>query len=357
MRLAQMIGLLILSATISAQYTVKQGGQYVLHYGDFVKSTGIATYPTPPADENDIDTVFIKHFADASEDTYVSRTDLEGFLGMDSKSSIGNGLGYPWFDPQYTSSFTSDGHWRIRNYYDMYGLQKMGADSCYEFGGGVNFQATLADNGAVGVDLTEIYLWYTITFRSGFDVVLGGKIFGMNAGDQGYDGLGDGFSGTMMFNTGNRLSYYMTYPDYDNGGFDAGETIILGDPHFVWTAGVEYEFCLRIVLNTVVGGVMQADGIREFFVDNVLIHSIADMDFVRLDDLFIDVFTIKHFFGGNCDVPGECPPSGCEWACTADEYIEIGSIAGFKFNELYDGPIGNEASASDRVLDLPFSTK
>ena len=311
----------------------------------------------PPDPEDYTDTVFLKHFADAPEDQFVSRSNLEDFLEMEGKDSIGNGLGYPFYDPQYTSSFTADGKWRIRNYEDMYGLQKVSPNDCYEFGGGINFQALLADNGPVGEDLTEIYLWYTIKFRPGFDVVQGGKLFGMNAGNQEYDGLDDGFTGTMMFNTGNRLSFYMEYPDYDNGGHDAGETIILGDPHFTFTTGVEYEFCMRIVLNTVVGGVMQNDGIREFFVDNELIHSIGNMNFVRRDDLFIDVFTLKHFFGGNCDIPDECPPFGCQWACTTDEYIEIGSIAGFYFNDQYDGPRGNEVSEPGHTLVLPFSTK
>ena len=175
-------------------------------------------------------------------------------------------------------------------------------------------------------DYEELFVEYRVKFREGFDFVRGGKLPGLIGGaanvggnrPDGTDGFSarmhwrtDGSGGSPFTNTGfAHMTQYLYHPDQPN---DTGEDFRWDDSSTgAWQffeSGRWYHLRHRVVMNTVVNGVGQHDGIVQGWLDGELVFDVRNIRFRDVTTFAIDGFYFSTFFGG----------SGDQWNTSKDE--------------------------------------
>ena len=176
-----------------------------------------------------------------------------------------------------------------------------------------------------GQDYEEVTLEYRVKFRAGFDFVRGGKLPGLiggtaNTGGNRPDGT-DGFSARMHWRTDGssgspltseraNITQYLYHVDQPNS---TGQDFRWDDSESadweLFESGRWYHLRHRVVMNSVVNGVGQNDGIVQAWLDGKLVLDLNNIRFRDIETLKIDGFYFSTFFGG----------SGNQWNTSKDE--------------------------------------
>lgn len=216
---------------------------------------------------------------------------------------------------------------------------------------------------ALDDEYQEVYFSYNVKFRPGWMWSWGGKMPGLNGGNEfssggyrpdpgmGFD-WGQMFAWTLVEAEGgmNDFVYYQgmvrdylgdsySWREFQPAGLDynsEGRFIFDTDPER-W-----YNITIRLVVNTIDGGIAYSDGLAEGFVDGKLVHQKTGLYLLdpSQDGLGINRIHIANFFGGNN------PSLRDEWSYFDDFIL-------FTYDESVDVPRGNEPSPPGRVLNLP----
>jgi hypothetical protein len=203
----------------------------------------------------------------------------------------------------------------------------------------------------------EMYVEYRVKFGAGFDFVRGGKLPGLIGGEantggdrpDGTDGFSarmhwrtDGSSGSPLTSNKANITQYLYHPDQPNTYAE----------DFRWDDGTNGEWAIfesdqwyhirhRVVMNSVVNGVAQYDGIVQAWLDGQLVLDLNNIRFRYVDTLQIDGFYFSTFFGG----------SGSQWNASDDE---VAFFDDFKiFTGFMPGDI-NQSGAVDFLDISPF---
>ena len=171
----------------------------------------------------------------------------------------------------------------------------------------------------------EVTVEYRVKFKDGFDFVRGGKLPGLiggtaNTGSNRPDGT-DGFSARMHWRTDGsqsspldsdraNITQYLYHPDQPNS---FGEDFRWDDSDSgeweLFDSGCWYHVRHRVVMNSVVNGVGQHDGVVQAWLDDKLVLDLDNIRFRDVETLAIDGFYFSTFFGG----------SGNQWNTSKDE--------------------------------------
>jgi len=161
----------------------------------------------------------------------------------------------------------------------------------------------------LGVDYQEVYASYNWKFSEEYNSTKGGKMSGLgglpNFGTYCPE-AGDGFRAHNNFKQAGRMTSYH-YDRTEHGYPECPWAIEDYDFNSIYfNNGSWYNITQRLVMNTFINGVAQADGIKELWVDGRLIFQKADFVFMQDDssDMKIDAFRLTNFYGGS-DVASE----------------------------------------------------
>ena len=174
-------------------------------------------------------------------------------------------------------------------------------------------------------DYEEVTVEYRVKFKDGFDFVRGGKLPGLiggtaNTGSNRPDGT-DGFSARMHWRTDGsqsspldsdkaNITQYLYHPDQPSSfGEDFRWDDSASGQWELFESGRWYHLRHRVVMNSVVDGVGQNDGIVQGWLDDRLVVDINNIRFRDIETLAIDGFYFSTFFGG----------SGNQWNTSKDE--------------------------------------
>ncbi len=202
----------------------------------------------------------------------------------------------------------------------------------------------------------ELFVEYRVKFRDGFDFVRGGKLPGLiggaaNTGGDRPDGT-DGFSARMHWRTDGSsgspldtdqasITQYLYHPDQPN---TFGEDFRWDDsPAGDWAffdSDQWYHLRHRVVMNSVVNGQGQHDGIVQAWLDGQMVLDLNNIRFRDVESLQIDGLYFSTFFGG----------SGDQWNTSKDE------IAYFDDFKIFTHLLGDvDKNGSVDFLDIsPF---
>ena len=178
----------------------------------------------------------------------------------------------------------------------------------------------------LGGSYNEVFCEYRVKFGEGFDFVRGGKLPGLNGGvgnvggdrPDGTDGFSarmhwrtDGSAGSPLRDTGlANMTQYLYHPDQPT---DFGDDMRWDDSDFgdweFFESGRWYHLRHRVVMNTVVNGVGQHDGIVQGWLDGELVFDVRNIRFRDVTTFAIEGFHFSTFFGG----------TGSQWNTSKDE--------------------------------------
>lgn len=174
-------------------------------------------------------------------------------------------------------------------------------------------------------DYEEMTVEYRVKFKDGFDFVRGGKLPGLiggtaNTGGDRPNGT-DGFSARMHWRTDGsqsspltsdqaNITQYLYHPDQpETFGEDFRWDDSASGDWKLFDSGRWYHLRHRVVMNSVVGGEGQHDGIVQAWLDGELVLDVNDIRFRDVETFAIDGFYFSTFFGG----------SGDQWNTSKDE--------------------------------------
>jgi hypothetical protein len=185
----------------------------------------------------------------------------------------------------------------------------------------------------------EIYFSYDVRFKPGFEWVLGGKIPGVVGGSVTSGQLPtstSGFSSRLVWKSGGSLVFYLYYPD---------QTGIYGDVYgfdgFNFETGKWYNLTMRIVLNSVINGTANADGILEGYVDGILRFQKTGIRLRRSETIKIERMYLCSFFGGNTP----------EWGAAKDEWIDTDNYVAYVHSSMASNvPRGRQPNTTNTLL-------
>jgi len=171
----------------------------------------------------------------------------------------------------------------------------------------------------------EVTVEYRVKFKAGFDFVRGGKLPGViggtaNVGGERPDGT-DGFSARMHWRTDGsegsllgsdkaNMTQYLYHPDQPNTfGEDFRWDDSASGQWESFDSGRWYHLRHRVVMNSVVDGVGQHDGVVQAWLGGTQVLDVNGIRFRDVETLAIDGFYFSTFFGG----------SGDQWNTSKDE--------------------------------------
>lgn len=171
----------------------------------------------------------------------------------------------------------------------------------------------------------ELLVEYRVKFDEGFDFVRGGKLPGLiggtaNTGGNRPDGT-DGFSARMHWRTDGssgsplttdraNITQYLYHPDQPNATGEDFRWNDSADANWeIFESGRWYHLRHRVVMNTVVDGEGQHDGIVQAWLDGEMVLDLQNIRFRDVTTFAIDGFYFSTFFGG----------SGDQWNTSKDE--------------------------------------
>jgi len=210
-------------------------------------------------------------------------------------------------------------------------------------------------------DYEEVTVEYRVKFKDGFDFVRGGKLPGLiggtaNTGGNRPDGT-DGFSARMHWRTDGsqsspldsdraNITQYLYHPDQPN---TFGEDFRWDDSDSgqweLFESGRWYHLRHRVVINSVVDGVGQHDGIVQAWLDDTLVLDINNIRFRDVETFAIDGFYFSTFFGG----------SGDQWNTSKDEVAFFDDFRNSIPSQLLLGDVNRDGAVN--FLDIsPFIT-
>jgi len=172
----------------------------------------------------------------------------------------------------------------------------------------------------------EMFVEYRVKFGEGFDFVRGGKLHGLYGGEgntggnrpDGTDGFSarmhwrtDGSTGSPLTDTGlANMTQYLYHPDQPDDTGDDFRWDDSGNGDWeLFESGRWYHLRHRVVMNTVVDGVGQHDGIVQGWLDGEMVFDVRNIRFRDVTTFDIDGFYFSTFFGG----------TGERWNTSKDE--------------------------------------
>jgi hypothetical protein len=201
----------------------------------------------------------------------------------------------------------------------------------------------------------ELFVEYRVKFRDGFDFVRGGKLPGLIGGEantggdrpDGTDGFSarmhwrtDGSSGSPFDDTGfANITQYLYHPDQPNTFAEdfRWDDSTAGDWAF-FESDRWYHLRHRVVMNSVVNGAGQHDGIVQAWLDGQMVLDLNSIRFRDVETLQIDGFYFSTFFGG----------SGDQWNASKDD------IAFFDDFRIFRHLLGDvDKSGTVDFMDIP----
>ncbi len=180
-----------------------------------------------------------------------------------------------------------------------------------------------ANSTSVGFDLNanfepqkEVYLSYNVKFSEEFNSTAGGKMPGLQGSPNiaitdGTTCIADeeGFIGVYLFKRANFIcgyNYNRTYlPDCTWSSDEHGNLLT---EHF-FKNGTWYNVTQRIVMNSFTGGIPNADGINETWIDGRMVIQEKEQIFNVTEGYAIDILALISFYGGtgfNYQPQNEC---------------------------------------------------
>lgn len=200
----------------------------------------------------------------------------------------------------------------------------------------------------------ELFVEYRVKFRDGFDFVRGGKLPGLIGGDantggnrpDGTDGFTarmhwrtDGSSGSRLDRDRANITQYLYHPDQPNTFAEdfRWDDSASGDWTF-FESDRWYHLRHRVVMNSVVNGAGQHDGIVQAWLDGEMVLDLNNIRFRDIPELQIDGMYFSTFFGG----------SGDQWNTSKDE------VAFFDDFRIFTHLLGDvDKNGSIDFLDIP----
>lgn len=195
----------------------------------------------------------------------------------------------------------------------------------------------------LGHDYDELYLSYNIKFSNEFNSTAGGKLPGLG-GLPDFSAIcpsgGMGFRCHNMFKqAGSIISYH-----YDRTTGKCPWALSAYKYHPVYfNNGVWYNITQRVVMNTFTSGVANANGIKELWVDGLLVFQEANLKLMEResDTMKVDAFRLANFYGGQ----------GEEYMSLRECYVFFDN---FKvYTPVHDPVSGQKLHTANAVLDTP----
>ncbi len=203
---------------------------------------------------------------------------------------------------------------------------------------GVQYMMRFANLSPAVAARDEAYVRYYVRFDPDFDFVLGGKLPGLIGGTAPTGGEiptgTDGFSARIMWRAGGQVVQYVYHPDITDYGEDM-EWNVAGQRYFA--PGKWHCVETQIVMNTVVGGAGQYDGVVRSWFDGELALERTDIRFRDVETVQVDGLYFSTFFGGS-DATWAPPtnqgaqfdnfvvsagPIGCCTECDLGDYVPV----------------------------------
>ena len=165
--------------------------------------------------------------------------------------------------------------------------------------GGIDLQV------GVGADYNELYLSYNFKFSEEFNSTSGGKLPGFCGYPSSFSADqcppdDEGFVIKSMFKQAGRMITY--HYDRTTGNCPWASEAYIYDTVF-FNNGCWYNITRRLVMNTFTGGIANADGIHEVWVDGRMIFKETGLKImlVESETMKIDGVHIAHWYGGSSD--------------------------------------------------------
>jgi hypothetical protein len=157
----------------------------------------------------------------------------------------------------------------------------------------------------IGNDYDEIYLSFNWKFSEEFNSTVGGKLPGLIGQPapppNHFPENGEGFRATNMFKrAGYLISYHYDRTNPPEAPWAIDENV--NDPLFLLN-GVWYNITQRLVMNTFTNGDANSDGIKELWVNGLMIFQETSLKLMENESstMKIDGFMLSNFYGGDLE--------------------------------------------------------